>query len=541
MTRLVIALAALACGVLSFAAAREEPAFAPGGTGTGIAVLGVAAAWAATMAGLLLSRARREGAFGLLLALAGAAWLLAGASTPGSPNALAFTAALAVGFAAPALMAHALRPPPALAVLGYVFAVAVAGVGQALWFDPAVGGCPACPENLLLLDPDPATQADVMRAGMAGTVAVLAASATVAVARLLLTSRARRAREAALSAPAVLFVAAAGAQLVHGLDRGFVSSDPTDRRLWLAQALALLAAAAGTAVEPLRRRRARAELARLVLSLGHSPEGELRDALAGTLRDPDLRLLYRTDDGQWIDPGGSVAEEPPPAATRLAAGGRVVGALEHRGEAPLEELVSTARLGLEFERLRAAARHQLAELRASRARIVSAGDEERRRLERDLHDGAQQRLVSLMLALRLAQRDAADPEALAWAEEQLRAAVVELRELAHGIYPAVLGEEGLAAALETLAEGDPQLRLAELPDRRLPAPVESAAYLTVLRSVRAATGPLHVAATAGDGALVVTLEGEVHALDRQELEDRAGALEGSFSAAGRRLSLRLPL
>ena len=533
-----MALASLVLGTLSFAAARAEPGYFPGGPGAGIALLGTAAGWTATAAGLMTWRAGRSGP---LLALAGTAWLLAACSSPEVGSALVFTAALAGGLAAPALMAHALRPGAAIAAAGYGFAVGLAGVAQALLFDPEAEGCGTCPDNLLLVHADTDARLDVMRIGMAGTAGVLVVALLIAAARLRHTPAARRAGEAVFVLPVGAFAVAAAAQLVHGLDRGFPSNDPIDRRLWLAQALALVAAAAGTAYEPLRRRGARADLARLVLELGRAGAGGLREALAARFRDPGLQIVYRTDEGAWIGPDGSSVPSPPPDATQLVAGGAVVAAVHHRGDAPLEELASSARLGLEFERLRAIARHQLAELRASRARIVAAGDEERRRLERDLHDGAQQRLLSLALTVGLAQRGAGDPQTLAWAVAELRAAVAELRELAHGIYPSVLGEEGLAAALEGLAEAHGRLRLCSVPEGRLPAAVESAAYVTVLRTLRAADGTLEVSATTGQDGLTVELRGRAQDLDRRELEDRAGAIDGTFSANGERFLLRLPL
>jgi signal transduction histidine kinase len=157
--------------------------------------------------------------------------------------------------------------------------------------------------------------------------------------------------------------------------------------------------------------------------------------------------------------------------------------LERR--ALLAATAAAARLALENERLQAELRAQLAELCVSRARIVSAGDEERRRLERDLHDGAQQRLLSLGLALQLA-RAKLGPDAngaaelLTEADVELRAALDELRELARGIHPAVLTEHGLAAALHVLAERSPvPVAIGELPEHRLPPPTEAAAYFLV--------------------------------------------------------------
>jgi PAS domain S-box-containing protein len=129
------------------------------------------------------------------------------------------------------------------------------------------------------------------------------------------------------------------------------------------------------------------------------------------------------------------------------------------------------------------------ELRRSRVRIVNAGDEARRRLERNLHDGAQQRLVSLSLSLRLArslaQRDpAAADEILASAGEELSQALEELRELARGIHPAILTDRGLRPALEALATRAPlPVELADVPDQPLPAPIEAAAYYVVAEAL----------------------------------------------------------
>ena len=127
----------------------------------------------------------------------------------------------------------------------------------------------------------------------------------------------------------------------------------------------------------------------------------------------------------------------------------------------MASVASAMRLAVENERLAAEVEAQLGEVRASRARIVAAGDAERKRVERDLHDGAQQRLVSLTLALRLARLklgDDADPavrESLEQASEEARAALSELRELARGIHPQILTEAGLGSAIQSLADRSP--------------------------------------------------------------------------------------
>ena len=121
----------------------------------------------------------------------------------------------------------------------------------------------------------------------------------------------------------------------------------------------------------------------------------------------------------------------------------------------VDGVVAAAGLALENERLQAQLRARLEDLRASRARLVETADAERRRLERNLHDGAQQRLVALSLSLALAERDFADDKAICELLEQMRSellgALAELRELARGIHPAVLTERGLGPALDALA------------------------------------------------------------------------------------------
>jgi signal transduction histidine kinase len=128
--------------------------------------------------------------------------------------------------------------------------------------------------------------------------------------------------------------------------------------------------------------------------------------------------------------------------------------------------------------------HARDELAASRARIVQAGDEERRRLERNLHDGAQQRLVSLALMLRLAARRHPDDAELARMGDELSHALQELRELARGIHPAVLTERGLEPAVRALADRAPvPVELAVSVGERLPGPVEAAAYYVVAEAL----------------------------------------------------------
>jgi signal transduction histidine kinase len=150
---------------------------------------------------------------------------------------------------------------------------------------------------------------------------------------------------------------------------------------------------------------------------------------------------------------------------------------------------AAAGLAIENERLDAGLRAKIGELRASRERMLRFGVEERRRLERDLHDGAQQRLVSMALNIRLARAKLnEDPlsadKLLESAGEELDAALAELRELARGLHPAVLTDRGLGTALETLASRAPvPVEVAELPEERLPEAVELAAYFVVAEAL----------------------------------------------------------
>jgi PAS domain S-box-containing protein len=168
----------------------------------------------------------------------------------------------------------------------------------------------------------------------------------------------------------------------------------------------------------------------------------------------------------------------------------------------------------EVHRLNAELHAKVEELAASRARIVAAGDVERRRLERNLHDGAQQRLVALSLSLRLAlAKLESDPAAartlLSGAADELALALEELRELARGLHPAVLTDRGLRAAVEMLAGRAPvHVEIGEVPQERLPEPVEAAAYYLIAEALTNVTkyaraSAVRVRVEAGDGRVLV--------------------------------------
>jgi signal transduction histidine kinase len=202
------------------------------------------------------------------------------------------------------------------------------------------------------------------------------------------------------------------------------------------------------------------------------------------------------------------------------------------------------------------------ELIASRARIVTAGDEQRRRVVRDLHDGAQQRLVHAMITLQLAQSEgAATPELERLVDEALddtRRAIEELRELAHGIHPAVLTSMGLAAAVDELAVRAPVPVHVDIPEHRYPAAVESAAYFiaaealtNVAKYANASAAAVTVTAPGGSLVLAVEDDGAGGAQARpggglSGLLDRVAALDGTLTidsppGAGTRVRAEIPL
>ena len=516
-----------------------------------LAVVAAIAAW------------RRGAVFPVLLAAAAIGWLVAEWNAPGAGA--AFTAGLVLYAAWPPLLAAAAlrglderplgRPVAVLLAVSFGTAVGVLGLASAAVFDPAARGCAQCPANLLLIADAPGIGDTLGRAGLALTAIWALAFAVLAAVRVVGASPARRRLAAPVLLPAVAAVALFGVDAFHGLDRGFISNDPTDRALRLAEALALALVAAGVALAWVRTRRTRAALARLVLDIGAAPApGELRARLADSLGDPSLELLYRLESGEWIDADGRQTELPAAGereATRVRTGGEEIIVVVHRpglldDPALVSELVTTAGLALVHERLHASRRARLEELRASRARIIAAADAERRALERDLHDGAQQRLVAVALAIRLARHRiaAADPRLdadLATAEARVRDAVVELREVAHGLFPTVLADEGLRAALEELSEQTPRLVPRAIPDGRFAGEVESAAYFAAVEALRLAECEVTVDAVVENGRLTVVIDTGT-ALDGAmiQIRDRVGAAGGTVAALDGQLRLEMP-
>ncbi len=277
----------------------------------------------------------------------------------------------------------------------------------------------------------------------------------------------------------------------------------------------------GLLIGILRLRLDRGRTAELLVELGRGvPVGGLRDVLARTLGDPTLQLAFASPSGDgFVDGAGRPvilpADNASTSVTRLEHDGELLGVLVHDpaidAEDPglVEAVGSAASLALENERLAAQVRAQLEEVRASRARIVEAGDAERRRVERDLHDGAQQRLVALAVRLQVAKETTSGAsELLDEATTELQTAIDEVRVLARGLHPPVLTEAGLGAAVEGLAERAPLTVIVDVPESRFAPPIEATAYFVIAEALtnvarHAEATEAEVTVVERDGRLVI--------------------------------------
>lgn len=567
--RLALLPGCLALGAVSLIIAREAPAFSFAGTALPGALALLAAGWALLTVALAHWRRRQRNAVGPLLAAASVAWFLGEWDNPAVGRADVFTLGLIFYTVCSPLVAWAMLAYPSgrltsgvervVVTVAMAGSLLVSGLLPTLFFNPVARGCLQCPDNPLLLRDEPALYDDLNRVGV--QLGLMWSLLLIAVAGwgLARASGTRRRVVAPVVVAGCTYLSLVAAMYGTSLDRGFVGSGGLEELLWLGQAATLVALAAAVAWGLLRAHRARSSLARLVVELGESaPAGRLREALAGALADPLLEVAYPVGESRFADVAArpvDVGHVQGRAATPVLRDGRTVAVLVHRAsllDNPdlVVDVASAARLALENERLQAEARTQLEDLRCSRARIIEEGDAERRRLERDLHDGAQQRLVGLSLELRLlsslpgADQDCHLAGLLREAEAELGRAIADLRELAHGIHPTALTDEGLAAAVEALAErASEPVRITALPQERFSPAVETAAYLVVAEAAKA--GPVRVGARRHDGSLSVDVEAQREPETLIDLEDRVRALDGRLDVTrtpdgGVRIGVEIP-
>jgi signal transduction histidine kinase len=373
-------------------------------------------------------------------------------------------------------------------------AVTLGFVPVALSVGPAAYGCTGCPENVFLIAEDPSFgSAWLDGLSVIGIVVPLAVVARLVQHWQRASRPLRRTVTPVFLAGGALMVTLATLLTLALLGASRDLVDAVFYATLPALALVPYLFLAGLARGRMLRGRG---LGRLVRRLGTGLErGELRAALAEALGDPSVELAYWLPDSrQYVDAEGRPVELPGPdsgrSVTEVERGGRRIAAIVHDPtllEDPerVREAGAAAALALENERLEAELRAKVEEVRASRSRLVEVGWRQRRRLERDLHDGAQQRLVSLALTLRMAQ-DRLGPDGgdagllLDRSREELNLALSELRELARGIHPAVLADRGLNAAVATLADRAPlPVEVRDVPAERLPEHIELTAYFVI--------------------------------------------------------------
>jgi signal transduction histidine kinase len=438
-----------------------------------------------------------------------------------------------------------------LVTFTYAAAVVIGTAWQLSW-DPRADDCPGCPSNLFLVARQP-TVFDVIDAvAVTVTIAVFITLAFVLVRRVRRSrGPSRRALAPVLIDAVVVMVALAGTEIAYS-----TGSDTAKEVISSIGGIAFAALPILFLLGVLRTRLQRSTVADLVVELGSVPPPtpvQVRDAIARTLRDDSLQLAfwlpdsrrYVGPDGQDVDPEA----QPGQAVTVLEHDGQRLAALIHDpallDDAALVQAVgAAATLTLENARLQAELRAQLTEVRASRVRILEAGDAERRRLERDLHDGAQQRLLGIRLALQLARGrlidggDAVD-ELLAEADSEVTGALHELRALARGIHPALLSDEGLDAALTALARRVPVPVHITPCGERLPASIEATAYFVaseavanIVKHAHASRVNIEVSHTDGQLAIEITDDGiggaDLHGTGLRGLRDRVEALDGTL-------------
>lgn len=463
-------------------------------------------------------------------------------------------AALALGF--PAGRVTGFGPRAIVAFAGAVMLVAKPMV--LMWAGPGAI-CATCPPagNVFLSGPAPFDFAMFQEYYSVAVHAVIAALLVVLLVRFARSSRPARVAMASLLLPVALLAA----KLL--LDELYLR----ERLLFAADVFALIttpntilfaAVPLGYLTAVSRASGWRAAVERLIIEIEGSHGPKLTAAIARALRDPSLTIGYWAEQlGRYVSAEGDEVTLPAAGAARAATvvhgeDGPLAVLLHDRAllsqPALLESVSAAARLALENERLRAAVRAQLAEVVRSRARIVEATDAERRRIERDLHDGAQQRLVSLRIALTML-KGAGGPEAERSAIDDLIEeldrhavdAIGELRDLARGIHPSLLADEGLEPALEALAQrASVPVSLGVMPGRRADATVEIAAYYVCSEAIVNAAKHSHATRVRidiedGDRALKVRIEDDGQGGARIEsgtglrgLQDRVEAVGGSL-------------
>jgi signal transduction histidine kinase len=527
------------------------------------------------VAGLAIRRVRPGNRTWWLLSAAGFAWFVGSWQHSGNPDVALASFALTDCYLF--FLAFAVTGFPTGRLAGAWDRCAVAAVAVALVFralavvflnvpsDPAGYGT----RNRFLPISDPSywhSSEDVY--GWAITLAGVLLLVAVGRRWLALSRPGRRTLTPALASAAALTVA----EVVQYQIGWNVKVAGTDVSVFYVDFVAVCVVALAMVVGLVRLRGTRSSVVDLVGELGEgAPPPQLESALRRALEDPSLVLLpWSAERHSYLDATGRPTELPDAgvhrSVTRIGREDAPVAALVHdaalhEDAGMIEAVLAAVRLTVDNDRMQAEIRTHLAEVEQSRARILAATDAERRRIERDLHDGAQQRLVALGLALRLAEKAAEGNhrDFLGQAATELTAAVGDLRDLAHGIHPSVLTDSGLAAALASVADrcAVPTTLNADIPREPTPS-VAAAAYFTVAEALtnaakHAGATTARVCVEQADGVLRLTITDDgVGGLDPSRgtgwrgIIDRVEAVGGTVrhdspvGGSGTRIDVELP-
>jgi signal transduction histidine kinase len=494
---------ALVAGTMAFAItissehqelrAVGHPAFAPF-----VPLIG----WSFAASGLVAWRRRPASRFGPLMLAVALAWFAAALTAASDPRLFTVGRAIAplwLGIFVHALLAFPdgrLGSPAARVVVGlYYVDVILLQLGWLVFADPAgEPGCRGCPQNLFMIADDPGL-ADLFLLLEQPIVGLLALTAALAV----LAARWRAASRAYRRILAPVYISGATCIVILILTIAVEPFSYTAGQVvgWVG-AIAFTAVPLAFLAGLLRQQLAHADVDSLLAELsGPRPPSDLRRTLRKALHDPSLEIAYWSPVLRgYVDAGGHPVNVPDDderqGVTLVVHGSERVAALIHdvslhENEQLMNSVCAAAGLALTNARLQAELRGRLEELKASRSRIIDVGVHERRRLERDLHDGAQRRLLSILFELRRARmatdRDEID-RLIEWSEEELKRSLDELRELARGIHPSVLTDYGLKVALEGVVVRAPVPTILDVElDRRPSSSVETALYFVACEAL----------------------------------------------------------
>jgi signal transduction histidine kinase len=404
------------------------------------------------------------------------------------------------------------------------------------------------------------------------------AEATIALAVVVVIVAIRRYHRASGPERRARLPAAAGTAafaavlLISGLTRLAGSSPSLDRAVLCAYMVVVAGIAIGLTLDLVLGRWVQATVTGLVVDLGESGgTGTLRDRLASALGDSSLIVAYLlADRGVYVDDRGRKVELPTGGSgdrrlTIVRDGGEPVAALVHDAGVLadpdlVQAVAAAARIAIVNARLQAEVRRQVGELAASRRRLVEASDEERRRLEHELHEGAERRLSEVAVLLedaRACARDSLAPD-IAETQAKLETSRTELREFARGVHPRALAEGGLGAALRELADRSAVPVDVAVPDARFSQATEGAVFFVCSEALanvgkHAAAASARIDVAERDGALVVSVRDDGRGgvtlsggSGLRGLADRVEALGGrltltSPTGEGTRLVAELPL